>query len=201
MSIRVLLLLIAWNIEAAAQRVEGTVANAASGHGIAGVSVELLQEGKAAAYSTTSGSRGEFSFPEVRLGNYRVRYSSPDFWPEYLVSGYDDNEGDPKSFAVTEGGNTVELEGRMTPLAWLTGRLIDGGGNPVPKASLELRGPANIEAITDMQGRFNMHERLLPGEYTLAAIPPRELKPPEREPGSGSTVQSRQIGCSIGRRR
>lgn len=35
-----------------------------------------------------------------------------------------------------------------------------------------------------MQGRFDLHERLLPGEYTLAATPPRELKPPVREPGS-----------------
>jgi hypothetical protein len=185
MSIRVLLLLVAWTIKAAAQRVEGTVVNAASGSGIAGVSVELLQEGKS-VYSTTSGSRGDFAFLAVRSGNYRVRYSSPDFWPEYVAS-YEDNKGDPKSFTVTEGGNTVELEGRMIPLARLTGRLIDRGGNPVPQASLLLKGPAiglaAIPATTDSRGRFDLHDHLLPGEYILVATPPPDFKPPAREPG------------------
>src|SRR5882762_3234424 len=115
---------------ATAQTVEGNVVNSATGIGIAGVKVEI-REARETAYTVTTDRKGHFLVEEVKAGSYTVFYSSPDYWRS-------DTQGKlrlgPERFEVTAGGNPVKLEGRMMPLARITGHVVDPRGDAVPKA-------------------------------------------------------------------
>lgn len=63
---------------AVAQTVEGSVFDASTGAGVAGVKVELLRGGTAFYEAATDGG-GRFRFDDVREGDYAVRYRSPDY--------------------------------------------------------------------------------------------------------------------------
>src|SRR5580698_9222668 len=64
---------------AVAQTVEGTVLDAATGSGVAGVKVELVQEGSV-LYDTITDPAGRFHFDKVKEGDYGDRYQSTDHW-------------------------------------------------------------------------------------------------------------------------
>ncbi len=67
------------------------------------------------------------------------------------------------------------------PLARISGRVVDGRGDGVARALLQLIGAGRLlEESTDATGKFEL--RLLPGGYTLSVIPPIGLKPPDPEP-------------------
>jgi hypothetical protein len=83
-------------------------------------------------------------------------------------------------FPVTAGGTPAKLEVRMAPLARISGRVVDGRGDGVANARLELIGARLLDEGTDATGKFEF--RLLPGDYTLSVVPPIGLKPPNREP-------------------
>ena len=107
--------------------------NSATGNGIAGVTVDLIWSGEM-AYSTTTGAQGRFRIENVQDGAYMARYSSPDYsWTR--------DPGAPRQFQVTAGGSPVKLEARMTPLARVSGRVVDGRGEAVPGAVVSLSGP------------------------------------------------------------
>ena len=56
-----------WTTCAAAQLVEGSVINSATGKGIEGVRVDILQHGKA-VYNLTTDARGQFQVEGVQAG-------------------------------------------------------------------------------------------------------------------------------------
>jgi hypothetical protein len=162
---------------AAAQTVEGTVINSATGSGIAGVKVDLAQGGDS-YYSATTDPQGHFLFDHVQNGVYNVRYSSPDY---DLVR----EPGPARQFPVT-AGTPVKLEARMTPLARVSGRVVDGAGKPVPGAVVSIAGPQYAMTVrADANGKFDLHQNLLPGACTLSAAAPPGLKPPDPEPEGG----------------
>ena len=184
---------------AVAQTVEGSVFDAATGTAVGGVKVELLK-GTTPFYETTTDGGGRFRFDNLKEGDYSVRYQSPDYW---LTAGPTDYRPFPVS-----AGSPVKLEARLMPWSKISGRVVDGRGNGVANARLELTGsgmlsgnrvylrtswggggggqlggftfPMSFRGSSDAQGAFEV--QLMPGAYGLSVLPPPDLKPPEPEP-------------------
>jgi hypothetical protein len=184
---------------AVAQTVEGSVFDAATGTGVGGVKVELLK-GATPFYETTTDGGGRFRFDNVREGEYAARYQSPDYW---LTAG----PSDYRVFGVA-AGSPVKLEARLMPWSRISGRVVDGRGNGVANARLELTGSGMVAngrtylrtswggggggqlsgsssvmtfmGNTGADGKFEV--QLMPGTYGLSVLPPPDLKPPEPEP-------------------
>jgi hypothetical protein len=164
----------------AAQTVEGTVTNVATGGGVAGVKV-VLQQGEMAAYSATTDAEGRFRIAGVKEGAYSARYSAD----RYFFPGAGPFSAPP--IQVRAGGVPVRIEGRMIPLSRISGRVIDTRGDPVAKARVELTTlSAFWKAETDAKGNFEL-DSVIPVEssYTLSAAPPLDWKPPGRDPDTG----------------
>ena len=181
---------------AVAQTVEGTVLDAATGSGVAGVKVELLMEGWTRYDAITDGA-GRFRFDKVKEGDYTDRYQSADHW---LTAGW----ADCHAFHVA-AGSPVNLETRLMPWSKISGRVVDPKGNGVANAPLELTGSGMtingrtymrtswggggggqlgqaplampFRGQTDAHGKFEV--QLMPGTYGLSVVPPPALKPPD----------------------
>jgi hypothetical protein len=181
---------------AAAQTVEGTVLDAATGSGVAGVKVELLMEGWTRYEAITDGG-GRFRFDKIKEGDYTDRYQSADHW---LTAGW----ADCHAFHVA-AGSPVNLETRLMPWSKISGRVVDPKGNGVANAPLELTGSGMtingrtymrtswggggggqlgqtplampFRGQTDAHGKFEV--QLMPGTYGLSVVPPPALKPPD----------------------
>jgi hypothetical protein len=180
---------------AVAQTVEGTVLDAATGAGAASVKVELLKGGTP-FYETTTDGGGHFRFDNIREADYAARYQSPAYW---LTAG----PSDYREFHVSSG-SPVTLRARLMPWSRISGRVVDGKGNGVAKARLELTGAGMVAngrtylrtswggggggqlsmaqmemsfaGSTDANGKFEV--QLMPGAYGLSVFPPPDLKPP-----------------------
>ena len=181
-----------------AQSVEGTVFDAATGAGAPGVKVELLKQATP-FYETTTDGGGHFRFDDIREADYAVRYQSPDYW---LTAG----PSDYKAFHVA-AGSPVKLEARLMPWSKISGRVVDGRGNGVADARVELTGSGMMingrtylrsswggggggqlsmgpmgmgqQGKSDAQGKFEV--QIMPGAYGLSVFPPPGLKPPDPE--------------------
>lgn len=150
--------------------------NTATGAALPGVKVNL-QQGGDIWYSSTTDAQGHFLFDHVQDGVYRAVYSTPDYW--------EDRPTGPPQFRVA-AGNPVKLEGRLTPLARISGRVVDGAGKPVAGAHVQLMGPRRATfSITDAAGKFDLHNEIIPDAYRLFASPPAAFPPPDPEPGTG----------------
>jgi hypothetical protein len=184
---------------AAAQTVEGSVFDAATGTGVGGAKVELLK-GATPFYETTTDGGGRYRIDDVKEGDYAVRYQSPDYW---LTAG----PSDYRIFHVAPG-DPVKLEVRLMPWSKISGRVVDNRGNAVANARLELTGlgmvangrtytrtswgggggaqlsasplPMTFTGNSDAQGKFEV--QLMPGAYELCVAPAPDLRPPNSEP-------------------
>ena len=192
-------LLVLWVACAVAQTVEGSVFDAATGAGVGGVKVELLK-GATAFYETTTDGGGSFLIDNVKEGEYAARYQSPDYW---LTAG----PSDYRVFHVA-AESRVKLEARLMPWSRISGRVVDGKGNGVANARVQLTGLGMVvngrtylrtswggggggqlseppmemafTGNTDSHGTFAV--QVMPGTYGLSVLPPPDLKPPEPEP-------------------
>ena len=181
--VKLLCLLVLASATATAQVVEGTIVNSATGAGIAGIGVNLEQvtTGAYRVYQARSDAEGHYRLENVQDGVYRVIYASND----YALA--DSREAQQIRIAA---GEKVRLEARMLPLPRVSGRVLDGRGNPVPKVRVDLDGPDLVfEAETNAAGKFDI--RVLPGAIVLSAVPPADWKPPDPEPGSGRAMAGR----------
>lgn len=163
---------------AAGQVVQGNIVNAASGMGIARVAVHLeaASESDDQAYDAVTDALGRFAFAQVKPGIYQFSYYS---------SAYIRSDTSPfPQVRVVAGAEALELEGRMTALPVISGRVVDARGNAVPGAQVSINGPSvKGTATTDSSGKFEQH-LAQSGLYSLAVTAPVNMKPPDREPGS-----------------
>lgn len=163
---------------AAAQTVEGTVTNVATGGAIAGAKVAIRQD-ENAAYSATTDAEGHFRIEGVKEGAYSVRYSADRyFYP-----------GGPRdaTFQVRANGVPVRIEGRMIPLSRVSGRVVDTRGDPVAKARVELTTLSAFWATeTDVKGTFEL-DSVIPvnSNYVLSAAAPPDWKAPAPDRDTG----------------
>ncbi|MGO9261561.1 MAG: carboxypeptidase regulatory-like domain-containing protein [Bryobacteraceae bacterium] len=156
---------------ASAQTVEGNVIDSLTGNGIPAMRVEIRPASGETSYFTMTDVEGHFVVEGVRPGTYAAGAKSPG----YSLSGF------PSVFRVTAGGNPVKVQVRMIPLPRISGRVVDGRGEGVAHAQLELLGAGRLlEESTDATGKFEL--RPLPGGYILSVVPPPGLKPPNPDP-------------------
>ena len=142
---------------AAQTTVEGTVVNSVTRKGIEGIAVELIWSGES-AYSATTDAQGNFRIENVLSGVYNARYSSSD----YLR----DRDSPATRFQVF-AGTPVKLEARMIPFGRVSGRVVDGRSEPVAGAAVIIASAnATTSLKTNAKGEFDLHDFLLPGNYT-----------------------------------
>jgi Carboxypeptidase regulatory-like domain len=171
--------LIAAAVCATAQTVEGTVTNVATGGAIAGAKVGIRQD-ENATYSATTDAEGHFRIEGVKEGAYSVRYSADRYF-------YPGGPRDAPAFQVRASGVPVRIEGRMIPLSRVSGRVVDGRGDPVAKARVELTTLSAFWATeTDAKGNFEL-DSVIPvnSNYTLSAAAPADWKAPAPDPDTG----------------
>ena len=171
---------------ATAQTVEGTVIDSTSGNGLAGARVEIALAAAGpigeAAYTAVTDSQGRFRIDGVKNGVYVARYRASG----YLYPG---DLAPARSFQVVAGGNALALEARMIQWAEASGRVLDGRGDPVPNADMEVTqiGRGTLGFRSDAEGKFQAP--LIPNEnYTLMVHPPSDWKPPDPEPGTDQAL-------------
>jgi len=117
--------LAAW---ARGQAVEGTLINSFTKVGIGGAKV-VLQQGQTSPYPATTDATGRSLIENVRDGAYSVRYEvDANFFPTRRSM----------SIQVPAGAASVRIEGRLVPLARISGRVIDPRGQVVADAVVEL---------------------------------------------------------------
>jgi hypothetical protein len=153
-----------------AQVVEGSVVNSATGAPIAGASVSIEIQGKA-AYHATSNDQGVFRIEDVADGTYTASAGKPGFRrPQDAL---------PSPFRVAAGLNPISLQIPLVPMAKVSGRVLDANDKPVPHADvLLLQGTMAGEGhTTDAEGGFSFGE-MQPGSYFLSAQPPSGFAPP-----------------------
>jgi hypothetical protein len=191
---------------APAQSIEGTILDTSTGKGVPGAKIEIVpstrparsgaqpeedadrlifaMEAKA-AYSATADAQGVFRIEAVEPGTYTARYSAQGYIEEEFSAGSDRPGVHPFDVAA---GIPFKLQGRMLHMAFVSGRVIDGRGQPVPNARVgfqtgRLRGVQNAGA----SGGFEL--MLYPNSpYTLSATPAPGLKPPDPEPDTGQVL-------------
>ncbi|MDR3700934.1 MAG: carboxypeptidase regulatory-like domain-containing protein [Candidatus Sulfopaludibacter sp.] len=187
--------LILWAGGAAAQSVEGTVVDSLTGNGIPGVKVELVRLSESpgddiitqiagtASYSATTDRQGRFLMEDVKAGTYTARYRAANHIDEAMAPKRD-VPALPK-IQVPERGSPVKLAARMIPLGGLSGRVVDGRGQPVPHARVDFEtGNLMGSQDTDKDGKFS--EMQFPGDLSvLSAVPPSGWKPPDPDPDTG----------------
>lgn len=174
--------LLAWILLAAplaAQVVEGRVINTATGNGVPNVSVGLLAMGQV-DYRATTDLMGAFRMESVKDGSYTVFYSAPNFTPM--------EDGPARTFQVTAGAGPVQLQYEMAPVSRISGRVLDGDGNPVPNATVLVTqalqfGGIVFTATANEKGEFRSPQAMRPGEWLLSAMAPESWKPPEPHDG------------------
>lgn len=167
---------------APAQVVEGTVLNANTGAGIAGVGVNLEQitSGAYRVYQVRTDAQGHFRLDNVQDGTYRIGYATNDYW-------FDREFGEWDQIQVAAGGKPVEVEARMMPLPHVSGRVMDNKGNPVPGAHVRISGSGLFfSEEVGAAGKFDLKE--LPGAYVLSASAPAGWKPPDPDPETGQAM-------------
>ena len=181
---------------AAAQTVEGSVFDAATGAPIAGVKVQL-EKGTLPYYSATTDDKGVFRIDKVSEDDYAIRYQSPGYW---LTAG----SSDYRLYHIS-AGTPLRLDARLMPWSRISRRVVDTRGNSVANAQMELTGSGlmingrtylrtswgsggggalsegplamTFRGTTDVSGKFEV--QVMPGSYGLAAVPPPDLKAPE----------------------
>ncbi|MFB3825139.1 MAG: carboxypeptidase regulatory-like domain-containing protein [Bryobacteraceae bacterium] len=143
--------------------VEGTVVNAITGAHIAGVKVEIRQAGCSAATAVSDASGG-FRVEGLAEGEYSASFLASDF---YYPRGAVDFRVGP--------GAALRLRVELTPLARLSGRVVDGERRPAAGVAVELIRIGNAAmnvTRTGQEGEFAF-ETVIPGTYWLAARPAR----------------------------
>jgi hypothetical protein len=173
------------------QRVSGRVVSAVDDHPLAHAMVSL-QELKAGqnVLSTIADSEGHYRFDAVPPGKYRLLGQASGYEAATYLS-----HGQYGTAIVTGVGlETDSLVLQLTPLARISGRILDEAGEPVAEASVELYrtapGSSNRRIMryrtlqTPDTGEYEF-DRLPAGRYFLAArgIPWYAVCPQPERPG------------------
>jgi hypothetical protein len=126
------------------------------------------------AYRATTDAAGSFRIESVNDGSYIPYYQSAKFRPAH--------DGAAPTFRVTAGPEGVHLEYEMIPIARLSGRVLDGAGNPVLKASLQLMQVSGDQSIVmnltaNDKGEYTSPESMPAGTWTISAMAARRPAP------------------------
>ena len=130
------------------------------GEGLAGVMVTLVGGPGNDSYTKMTGANGEFTFTELRPGDYQVS-----------ISGYDaeDYEFASNSHDVSvdlDETETVSFTGVLLRTSGISGRVsVEGMG--LPDIAVTLSGAADASTTTDASGQYAF-AGLAAGDYTVS---------------------------------
>ena len=176
----VVLLLLAASLAAQTASVEGVVVNQATGQPLSDVHVRVLTGDVATVtvervYGAMSDRAGHFSISGMKPGLYLVvpeRLGFVFVRPPGLIPA--------TVLALKAGQHITDQKVEMMPCGFVSGRVVDDTGDPVPGAALQLRAaPPDTDFVnpfavplpnyTDNHGEFRMV--VSPGKYYLQAWP------------------------------
>jgi len=174
----------------AAQAVEGQVVDAHTGAPVPSAQIVLLQRPGPPAYEAHANALGQYRIERVKAGVYTPRFSAPDYWSSY--SGL--NPDAAPALAVASGVDAIRLDGKLERVPKISGRVIDGDGNPVRYARVWLiwedpacRPPMCIRITHELKcndaGEYSSHEFDTPGTWVVAAAAPSSWKAPKEKDG------------------
>ncbi|MBK9169003.1 MAG: carboxypeptidase regulatory-like domain-containing protein [Bryobacterales bacterium] len=118
-------------------RVAGTVKDALTGAGIAGVVVYLFPCDGRLLLTTRSRADGEFAIEEVEPGCYRLRLATM-YVPYAGASESKGSERQGATFWLAPGEERAGLDFKLEPGAAVAGRVLDEESEPVPELSVML---------------------------------------------------------------
>jgi 5-hydroxyisourate hydrolase-like protein (transthyretin family) len=156
----------------AKDRVAGRVVSSFDQHPIAHATV-TLQDTRPGAKPLTSTATddGDFSFPAVPSGTYRLSGGAPG----YLTLPYQSHDGFFTGIVTGAGLATDALILQIDPASTISGHILDEASDPVERAQLNLyRDVAGHitrirNASTDTDGEYEF-DKLAPGRYFLTAF-------------------------------
>jgi hypothetical protein len=159
--------------------IAGTVVSSISGMPLERASVSITDTGNPAnARWMVTSENGHFEFSALKPGKFSLEGAKRGFIP----AAYEQHEQFSTAIVTGAGFDTQNLVLRLTPLALLSGKVIDEAGDPVRNASVRIYEEHNDadmvritprdNASTDDQGTFEF-AALAPGNYFLSV----EAKP------------------------
>jgi len=176
-------LLLVWVLTAPAQtdkpkelsRIEGCVVNTVTGEPVGKAAITLAYVSSvpgpsdwARNYSTVSDSKGTFAIVDIESGKYRLQAKRNGFLVlEYGAHG-SQTAGTVLELERSEQLKDIEL--RLIPYGVLTGRIVDGDGDPVPGAQVQIlklryvNGKKTLSTVTAASTNDL-------GEYRVADLP------------------------------
>ena len=171
---------VAASLAAQTAAVEGVVVNQATGQPLSDVHVRVLTGDVASliverVYGAVTDRAGHFSISSMKPGLYLIVPERPGFTfvrPPGPIPA--------QVLALKPGQHITDEKVEMAPCGFLSGRVTDDFGDPVPGAALQLRAaPPDTDFVnpfavplphfTDDRGEF--HIVIAPGSYYLQAMP------------------------------
>ena len=190
----VVLLLLAASLAAQTASVEGVVVNQTTGQPLSDVHVRVLTGDVATVtvervYGAITDRAGHFSISGMKPGLYLVVPERSGFVfvrPPGLIPA--------TVLALKAGQHITDQKVEMMSCGFVSGRVVDDTGDPVPGASLQLRvAPPDTDFVnpfavplpnyTDDHGEFRIV--VSPGKYFLQAMPHNYGQPMEIRAGTG----------------
>ena len=177
-------------------KIAGTVVNSVTGAPLGKARITLTDTAnRANMLSVITGDDGHFEFYSL----YRAKYSLQGAKRGFISVAYEQHEQFSTAIVTGPDFNTENLVLRLTPLAFVSGKVIDESGEPVRKARVWLYaenhqgGMKRIERrgaeLTDDEGYYEF-ATLAPGNYfvSVSAKPwyAFHLSPSARSGGSSS---------------
>src|SRR5215470_3060529 len=165
--------------QSATSRIAGTIVNALDGSPLARARVSISEaSNRTNSVSLITSENGHFEFPGLKTGKFSLQGAKRGF----LSAAYDQHEQYSTAIVTGAGLDTEHLVLRLTPLALLSGKVLDESGDPVRHAQVRLyreyknagqnRISAAGDSSTDDQG-FYEFPALTPGNYFISV----EAKP------------------------
>jgi hypothetical protein len=177
-------------------KIAGTVVNSLTGAPLGKARITLMDTAnRANMLSVITGDDGHFEFYSL----YRAKYSLQGAKRGFISAAYEQHEQFSTAIVTGADFNTENLVLRLTPLAFVSGKVIDESGDPVRKTRVFLYaenhqgGMKRIERrgadLTDDEGYYEF-SALAPGNYfvSVSAKPwyAFHLSPSARSGGSSS---------------
>jgi Carboxypeptidase regulatory-like domain len=177
-------------------KIAGTAVDSITGAPLGKARITLTDTAnRANTLSVITGDDGHFTFHSL----YRAKYSLQGAKRGFISAAYEQHEQFSTAIVTGPGFNTENLVFRLTPLAFVSGKVIDESGEPVRKARVFLYaenhqgGMKRIERrgtdLTDDEGYYEF-SALAPGNYfvSVSAKPwyAFHLSPFARSGGSSS---------------
>ncbi|HEY6768638.1 MAG TPA: carboxypeptidase regulatory-like domain-containing protein, partial [Candidatus Sulfotelmatobacter sp.] len=154
--------------------IAGTVVNSVTGAPLGKARITLMDTAnRANMLSVISGDDGHFEFYSL----YRAKYSLQGAKRGFISAAYEQHEQFSTAIVTGASFNTENLVLRLTPLAFVSGKVIDESGEPVRKARVMLYaenhqgGMKRIERrgaeFSDDEGYYEF-SALAPGNYFVS---------------------------------